>query len=86
MSMHIDRYPEALLDPNDPVSQDKYKAHYVHLREANVVMVRRSVRDSHASVNAKKVMVKGLIMNVWMDRWRLTGGTRQGNAMPQWSS
>ncbi len=51
MSMHIDRYPEALLDPDDPVSQDKYKAHYVHLREANVVMVRRSVRDSHASVN-----------------------------------
>ncbi len=48
--MHIGHYPEALLSPTDPVSQDKFKAHYVHLREQNVLNVRRAVRDSHAAV------------------------------------
>ncbi len=50
MTQHIGEYPEALLDPSDPVSQEKYKAHYLHLRESNVVMVRRAVRDTHAAV------------------------------------
>ncbi len=52
MTMHIGQYPEALLNPTDPVSQDKYKSHYVHLREENVINIRKAVRDSHAAVNS----------------------------------
>ncbi len=70
MSMHIDQHPEALLERNAPVSQEKYKAHYVHLREANVVNVRRCVRDTHAAVNLCNVNVKRPYYYSFFSRWR----------------